>query len=58
MQDAFLKLWERWDRVERIADPRAYLFRVALNGSRTGAHRTSPRGSWLRSLRRTTRSTR
>jgi RNA polymerase sigma-70 factor (ECF subfamily) len=34
MQDAFLKLWERWDRVERIADPRAYLFRVALNGSR------------------------
>jgi RNA polymerase sigma factor (sigma-70 family) len=33
MQDAFLKLWERWDRVEGIADPRAYLFRVALNGS-------------------------
>src|SRR4029453_14142275 len=33
MQDAFLKLWERWDRVERIADPRAYLFRVALTGS-------------------------
>ena len=34
MQDAFLKLWERWDRVEQINDPRAYLFRVALNGSR------------------------
>jgi len=34
MQDAFLKLWERWDRVEEIADPRAYVFRVALNGSR------------------------
>ena len=34
MQDAFLKLWERWDRVERMDDPRAYLFRVALNGSR------------------------
>jgi RNA polymerase sigma factor (sigma-70 family) len=34
MQDAFLKLWERWDRVQKIADPRAYLFRVALNGSR------------------------
>jgi RNA polymerase sigma-70 factor, ECF subfamily len=34
MQDAFLKLWERWDRVEQMADPRAYLFRVALNGSR------------------------
>ena len=37
MQDAFLKLWERWDRVDRIADPRAYVFRVALNGSRLRA---------------------
>jgi RNA polymerase sigma factor (sigma-70 family) len=37
MQDAFLKLWERWDHVDRIADPRAYLFRVALNGSRMRA---------------------
>jgi RNA polymerase sigma-70 factor (ECF subfamily) len=34
MQEAFLKLWERWDAVERIEDLRAYLFRVALNGSR------------------------
>ena len=34
MQDAFLKLWERWDRIEHIEDPQAYLFRVALNGSR------------------------
>jgi RNA polymerase sigma-70 factor (ECF subfamily) len=34
MQEAFLKLWERWDRVDRIADLRGYLFRVALNGSR------------------------
>jgi RNA polymerase sigma factor (sigma-70 family) len=34
MQDAFLKLWERWDRIDRIDDPSAYLFRVALNGSR------------------------
>jgi hypothetical protein len=37
MQDAFLKLWERWDRIDRIADPTAYLFRVALNGSRMRA---------------------
>jgi RNA polymerase sigma factor (sigma-70 family) len=37
MQDAFLKLWEGWDRIERIDDPRAYLFRVALNGSRMRA---------------------
>jgi RNA polymerase sigma factor (sigma-70 family) len=35
MQDAFLKLWEHWDRIDRIDDPTAYLFRVALNGNRT-----------------------
>ncbi len=34
MQDAFLKVWEQWDHVDRIADPRAYLFRVAINGFR------------------------
>ncbi len=34
MQEAFLKLWERWDERDRIADPTAYLFRVALNGFR------------------------
>ena len=37
MQDAFLKLWERWDRIDRIEDPTAYLFRVALNGFRMRA---------------------
>ena len=44
MQDAFLKLWERWDRIERIDDPVAYLFRVALNGSRMRA-RTARRAA-------------
>ncbi len=39
MQDAFLKLWERWDRIESIDDPVAYLFRIALNGSRMRARR-------------------
>jgi RNA polymerase sigma factor (sigma-70 family) len=34
MQDAFLKLWERWDEA-RITDPTGYLFRVALNGFRS-----------------------
>ena len=45
MQDAFLKLWERWDRLDRIDDPTAYLFRVALNGSlmRTRAARRAAR---------------
>ena len=37
MQDAFLKLWERWDRINEIDDPRGYLFRVALNGFRMRA---------------------
>ena len=37
VQDAFLKLWERWDTIDKIDDPTAYLFRVALNGSRMRA---------------------
>jgi RNA polymerase sigma factor (sigma-70 family) len=39
MQDAFLKLWERWDSIETIEDPTAYLFRTALNGFRMRARR-------------------
>ncbi len=31
MQDAFLKLWERWDRVQTVDDPTAYLYRTAMN---------------------------
>jgi RNA polymerase sigma-70 factor (ECF subfamily) len=34
MQDAFLRLWERWDEIGRIEDPIGYLFRIALNGFR------------------------
>jgi len=30
MQDAFLKVWERWDD-GKITDPAAYLFRTAMN---------------------------
>jgi RNA polymerase sigma-70 factor (ECF subfamily) len=37
MQEAFLKLWERWDRIDTIRDPRAYLFRIAFNGSKMRA---------------------
>ena len=33
-QDAFLKLWERWDSVGQLDDPTAYLFTIALNGFR------------------------
>jgi RNA polymerase sigma-70 factor, ECF subfamily len=38
-QDAFLKLWERWDTIGSIEDPTAWLFRVALNGFRIRARR-------------------
>lgn len=30
-QDAFLKLWERWDRVSTLEDPTGFLFRTAMN---------------------------
>jgi RNA polymerase sigma-70 factor, ECF subfamily len=32
MQDAFLRLWERWDDRGKIEDLTGYLFRVAFNG--------------------------
>ena len=41
MQDAFLSLWERWDTIDRIADPTGYLFRVALNGFRMRRRRAA-----------------
>jgi RNA polymerase sigma factor (sigma-70 family) len=31
MQDAFLSLYERWDRMAAIDDPKAYLYRTAFN---------------------------
>jgi len=31
MQDAFLRVWERWDRVGRMDDPVGYLYRTAMN---------------------------
>lgn len=39
MQDAFLRLWERWDRVERMDDPTGYLYRTAMNGLRSRRRR-------------------
>ncbi len=60
MQDAFLKLWERWDSIDQIDDPTAYLFRVAMNGSRMRARsaRRATRRLVAPDARRTTRSTR
>jgi RNA polymerase sigma factor (sigma-70 family) len=47
MQDAFVALWERWDRVGSMDDPTGYLFRTAMNGFRKRTRRALP------SLRRT-----
>ena len=40
-QDAFLRLWERWDDIDQIEDPTGYLFRVALNGFRMRRRRAA-----------------
>jgi RNA polymerase sigma-70 factor (ECF subfamily) len=31
MQDAFMNLWERWDRVAAMQDPTGYLYRTTMN---------------------------
>src|SRR6476660_3569904 len=31
MQDAFLKVWERWEHVHALEDPSGYLYRTAMN---------------------------
>jgi RNA polymerase sigma factor (sigma-70 family) len=33
-QDAFLAVWERWDRVATMDDPTGYLYRTGMNGFR------------------------
>jgi RNA polymerase sigma-70 factor (sigma-E family) len=47
MQEAFLRLWERWDRVAPMEDPDAYLYRTAMNAFRSRRRRA------LAALRRT-----
>jgi RNA polymerase sigma factor (sigma-70 family) len=39
MQDAFLAVWERWDRVATMEDPAGYLYRTALNKQRNRVRR-------------------
>lgn len=31
MQEALLRVWERWDRVRTLEDPAGYLYRTAMN---------------------------
>jgi RNA polymerase sigma factor (sigma-70 family) len=41
MQDAFLKMWERWDEVGSMAEPVGYLYRTAMNLLRSRARRAA-----------------
>jgi RNA polymerase sigma factor (sigma-70 family) len=34
MQDAFLRVWERWHLVQSLANPTGYLYRTAMNSFR------------------------
>src|SRR5262245_28745263 len=38
-QDAFVRLWERWERVASHPDPEGYLYRTALNLARSRRRR-------------------
>jgi RNA polymerase sigma-70 factor (ECF subfamily) len=40
-QDAFVRVFERWDRVGTVDDPTGYLFRVAMNVFRNRYRRAS-----------------
>ena len=39
VQDAFLAVWERWDRVRTMDDPQGYLYRSAMNRFLSGRRR-------------------
>ncbi|MDP9342698.1 MAG: sigma-70 family RNA polymerase sigma factor [Actinomycetota bacterium] len=41
MQEAFLKMWERWDRVRHLDDPTGYLYRTAMNAFRSRYRRAA-----------------
>jgi RNA polymerase sigma-70 factor, ECF subfamily len=41
MQEAFLKLWERWDRVREHPDPGGYLYLTAFNLFRSRLRRAA-----------------
>lgn len=41
MQEAFLKIWERWPRVARMEQPVGFLYRTALNLYRKRLRRAS-----------------
>lgn len=40
-QDAFMKMWERWDQVHSFEDPVAYLHAIAMNAFRRRSRRAA-----------------
>jgi RNA polymerase sigma-70 factor (ECF subfamily) len=40
-QEAFVRVWERWDRVSRLERPVGYLYRTAMNAFRSRIRRAS-----------------
>ena len=41
VQEAFLRLWERWERVSGLDDPEGYLYRTAMNVFRSRKRRAA-----------------
>lgn len=41
MQDTFVAVWERWDRVGSMESPAGYLYRTAMNRFRSRARRAT-----------------
>jgi RNA polymerase sigma factor (sigma-70 family) len=41
MQEAFLQVWQRWDRICRMDKPAGYLFRTAMNLTRKRRRRAA-----------------
>ncbi|HEY6568517.1 MAG TPA: sigma-70 family RNA polymerase sigma factor [Actinomycetota bacterium] len=41
MQEAFLKVWERWDRVSAMESPEGFLYRTAMNVYRSRLRRAT-----------------
>jgi len=39
VQESFVKVWERWDRVRSMESPEGYLFRVGMNVARSRRRR-------------------
>ena len=40
-QEAFVRVWERWDRVVAMENPAGYLYRIAMNGFRSRFRRAT-----------------